>query len=160
MDITNFLNSEPAKDVNFIQCDLNDDFGHYPGKFNIIVTSEVIEHIENPRHFLRQIDSLLHSNGHLLLSTPNIESITSILNFIIRGHHGAFGPRNYPAHITPLATWDIKNIVSEIPNLYIQQIYYIPNDHIPATTILWKDIFPWVAGKRFSQNYLVHIRKR
>ena len=44
------------------------------GGFDCLVATELIEHLENPRHFLRQCFSALRPGGLLLLSTPNVDS--------------------------------------------------------------------------------------
>ncbi len=40
-------------------------------KYNFIILTEVIEHIQEPIIFLREIKSILNSNGVILLTTPN-----------------------------------------------------------------------------------------
>lgn len=40
-------------------------------KFNIITSSEVLEHLENPEKFIKTIASSLAPNGCLILSSPN-----------------------------------------------------------------------------------------
>jgi hypothetical protein len=40
-------------------------------RFNTIVASEFIEHLENPYEFLRSLKSNLTEDGYLILSTPN-----------------------------------------------------------------------------------------
>ncbi len=50
----------------------------YPGKdnFDCIAASQLIEHIVNTEHFLNICKGLLKNNGTLILSTPNINSLT------------------------------------------------------------------------------------
>lgn len=40
-------------------------------QFDLVVTSEVIEHVPNKTEFLSQIASVLHDDGTLVLTTPN-----------------------------------------------------------------------------------------
>lgn len=71
-DLANHL-TEPVE--RFRTCDFNtrfsDNFEHRT--FGAIVASEVIEHLDNPRAFLRECHKLLEPGGHLILSTPNIQ---------------------------------------------------------------------------------------
>ncbi|MDE2150637.1 MAG: methyltransferase domain-containing protein, partial [Gammaproteobacteria bacterium] len=61
--------------IPFVQADLNADFAAaYDNRFQAIVASEIIEHLENPRHFARQCDRLLAPGGRMVLTTPNIEN--------------------------------------------------------------------------------------
>ncbi len=156
-DIHNFLPAHLQK-IAFFQQDLNLDFSSR-NHFDLIISSEVIEHLENPRHFLRNLATITNEKGHIILTTPNIESITSLISFTFRGYFSAFGPRNYPAHITPLCAFALQNIIQEVENLTLQQIYYIPHGRIPATNKTWQQFLPFLRGKRFSDNYLVVIQK-
>ena len=46
-----------------VHADLNGHWSIGMGKMDLIVALEVIEHLENPRHFLRQTKKLLCSGG-------------------------------------------------------------------------------------------------
>jgi 2-polyprenyl-3-methyl-5-hydroxy-6-metoxy-1,4-benzoquinol methylase len=43
----------------------------YPEQFDLVVTSEVIEHVEDQRSFAREIAAVLKHDGVLVLTTPN-----------------------------------------------------------------------------------------
>jgi 2-polyprenyl-3-methyl-5-hydroxy-6-metoxy-1,4-benzoquinol methylase len=43
------------------------------GKFDIIVCSEVLEHVYFKKRFIKTLKKLLKSNGYLILSTPRLE---------------------------------------------------------------------------------------
>lgn len=143
------------------QCNFNVDFASIigPSHYDMIVSSEVIEHLENPRLFIRNIQKLLKPGGLSLLSTPNPESLTSILSYFFRGYHSAFGPRNYPAHICPLSLYEIKNIINEVETLFFESVTYIRNGRVPGCALKWNSVLPFLRGKRFSDNYIVRFRK-
>ncbi|MDF1538845.1 MAG: class I SAM-dependent methyltransferase [Candidatus Thorarchaeota archaeon] len=68
--------------VEFIVSDIH-DFGR-SAEFDIIILSEVLEHLENPRAALRKINGLLQNNGFLIISVPNPDSFLSrMATFII-----------------------------------------------------------------------------
>jgi len=52
----------------------------YPdGHFDLVVACEIIEHlVYDPMHMLRESQRVLAEGGYLLLSTPNVASITSV----------------------------------------------------------------------------------
>jgi 2-polyprenyl-3-methyl-5-hydroxy-6-metoxy-1,4-benzoquinol methylase len=99
--------------INWLTWDLNDPLDLPDASFDTIVSSEVIEHLENPRAIAREWFRLLRPNGRLILSTPNNESWRSLLALLVQGHFVAFGDSSYPAHITALLRKDIERILIE-----------------------------------------------
>ncbi len=101
----NFLAGER---VPFIVLNLNQDFANaIAQRFDAIVALELIEHLENPRAFLRQCRLLLRPGGVLLLSTPNIACPASQALFLRRGEFLWFGETDYrhDGHILPMPPW-------------------------------------------------------
>ena len=102
--------------VSFVQADLNEDFAFkFRGKFDGIVASEIIEHLENPRHFLREVHKLLKPGAPLVISTPNIDSPLSKAIFVRTGQHRWFSRSDYEesGHITPLAEVCLRRALVE-----------------------------------------------
>lgn len=62
-----------VKWTNFIEKDLNNDF-YELWKYDIIIALEIIEHLENQFHFIRNCKSCMKENWYMILSTPSIES--------------------------------------------------------------------------------------
>jgi 2-polyprenyl-3-methyl-5-hydroxy-6-metoxy-1,4-benzoquinol methylase len=154
VDLTKFQDDLPYQ---FIEKDLNSDFSRELGTHDLVLAIEVIEHLENPRLFLRSLAETVRPGGHILLSTPNTESFHSLLSFAFRGHHLAFGPKNYPAHITPVASYDLIKMVEETKTLSLKEIHWIENGRIPGTPFSWPKGL--LKGKRFAGNYLAIIRR-
>jgi SAM-dependent methyltransferase len=62
----------------------------YPDEsFDLVVLTEVIEHLENHRAALSEVARVLRPNGHLILTTPNIMRLDSRLGFMLSGMHKA-----------------------------------------------------------------------
>lgn len=43
----------------------------FPHKFDVIVATEIIEHVAHPDQFLQQLAALLTPGGHIVITTPN-----------------------------------------------------------------------------------------
>lgn len=103
-------------DITFFEADLNGNFSDdHEGLFDAIVAIEIIEHIENPRHFARQCSKLLKKGGNIILSTPNVDSAASIVSHIRRGTYQWFSDADYShdGHISPLTQWQIDKCFKE-----------------------------------------------
>jgi SAM-dependent methyltransferase len=60
--------------------------------FAVAVSVEGIEHLERPRAFVRELARVLAPGGRLILSTPNVLSVTSRWRWLTRGYHRFFTP--------------------------------------------------------------------
>jgi 2-polyprenyl-3-methyl-5-hydroxy-6-metoxy-1,4-benzoquinol methylase len=72
--------------VTPVAVDLNGPFATaFSRQFELITAVEIIEHLDCPRHFLREIWKLLASSGHVVVSTPNITHWMGRIWFLTRG---------------------------------------------------------------------------
>lgn len=79
-------------------------------RFDIVTSSEVVEHLENYRRAIREIARVLRPGGVVVLTTPNVLNMKSRLRFFASGFFNLFGPlpvrndRLYSTggHITPI----------------------------------------------------------
>ena len=92
-----------VKGTNFLSLDLNNDFGNL-GKFDAIFAIELIEHLENPFHFIRCVKENMKKNGVLYLSTPNTENTFARIKYFLIGRLQWFGLGELEGtgHITPI----------------------------------------------------------
>ena len=142
------------------QTDLNNPIPVPDNSFDIIIASEVIEHLENPRATFREFYRLLRSDGALIVTTPNQESVRSLAALLMGGHFVAFLGRSYPAHITALVRKDFERICSETA-FDPPQFYYTDLGGIPKLPqIRWQSLtFGLLKGRLFSDNIAVVTRK-
>lgn len=147
--------------IQWMQADLNYPLPVADDSFDVIVSSEVIEHLENPRAVFREFSRLLRPQGKLIVTTPNQESIRSLLALLIQGHFVAFGDNCYPAHITALLRKDFERICNETgfapPQFSYTNLGGLPKaPHIP-----WQKIsLGLLTGRLFSDNMaLVAVKK-
>ncbi|BAB76930.1 class I SAM-dependent methyltransferase [Anabaena sp. FACHB-709] len=146
--------------INWLTWDLNDSLDIISQKFDVIVSVEVIEHLENPRAVARELFRLLRPGGILMLSTPNNESWRSLLALLMQGHFVAFGDSCYPAHITALLRKDIERILNEAGFCNLE-FKYTDFGRIPKLTHLnyQKFSFGILRGVRYSDNLIVTASK-
>jgi len=96
--------SEYMADVPFVQIDLNQpDFAACLGEraFGLVTASEVIEHVESPAGFLRNIARLLKSDGVAVLTTPNVDNGAARLKFLLTDRLWMVS-RFTPEHLSPI----------------------------------------------------------
>lgn len=86
-----------GKGVRFEQVDLNQSLMLSPNSQDVVLSVEGIEHLENPTGWLRQIGRCLKPGGYAIISTPNVDSLSSRFKFFSRGHHRFFEPMGYRA---------------------------------------------------------------
>jgi 2-polyprenyl-3-methyl-5-hydroxy-6-metoxy-1,4-benzoquinol methylase len=146
--------------ILWLQTDLNNAIPVPDNSFDIIISSEVIEHLENPRATFREFYRLLRSNGVLIVTTPNQESVRSFAGLLLGGHFVMFLGRSYPAHITALLRKDFERICSET-DFDPPQFYYTNWGGIPKLPqIHWQSLtFGLLKGRLFSDNVAVVTRK-
>ena len=84
------------------------DLNSPPSFFDALTLSHVIEHVSDPRDFLRECTDLLKPGGFLWLETPNINSLGR--NFFGRDWRGLEPPR----HLVIFNHQVIKNILLEL----------------------------------------------
>jgi cyclopropane fatty-acyl-phospholipid synthase-like methyltransferase len=102
--------------VPFVQADLNQPFASLHAQpYQGIIACEIIEHLENPRHFARQCFQLLLPGGRLLLTTPNVDSPAAKASFLRFGTFYWFDDYRYETdgHITPLTQWQLDKVFAE-----------------------------------------------
>jgi 2-polyprenyl-3-methyl-5-hydroxy-6-metoxy-1,4-benzoquinol methylase len=103
--------------IPFVRVNLNEDFSYkIRNSFDAIVALEIIEHLENPRKFLRQCFKLLKPGGLLLLSTPNTDSPVSRAMLVRFGTFQWFTDDDYKGHghITPITQWQLSKCAVEV----------------------------------------------
>lgn len=64
-------NAKQIYGINYICEDVKDYAKRNIGVYDVIIMTEVIEHIENPLSFLESLSLLLKESGKIILTTPN-----------------------------------------------------------------------------------------
>jgi cyclopropane fatty-acyl-phospholipid synthase-like methyltransferase len=96
-------------EIELMNVDLNTAFAERFSDVrpDAIAAIEVIEHLENPREFLRQCRQLVKTGGFMFVTTPNVTSAVSRAMFLRAGRTVFFDQSGLYAeeHITLLPWW-------------------------------------------------------
>jgi 2-polyprenyl-3-methyl-5-hydroxy-6-metoxy-1,4-benzoquinol methylase len=136
-----------------IPSDLNNNWEVESNSIDFVFSLEVIEHLENPRHFFREIKRILKPGGYAFVSTPHNHSLTSLITFVFKGQHRSFQSASYPAHITPVLKIDMDRMLMENGFKTISY-FYSDYDTVPGLGKGFR-----FKGKLFSKNFAVLFSK-
>lgn len=149
------------RDLEFYQVDLANQKLPLPdNSVNCIFAIEVLEHIENPRFFMREIYRVLSPDGIFIMSTPSCDSLTAKISYFIRGYFPAFCEHDYvgSGHITPVTTLDFHRISKEVGFKEIEEEFSLPG-RIPSLKIHWQTLLPFLKGRLWSDCFLAKCTK-
>jgi 2-polyprenyl-3-methyl-5-hydroxy-6-metoxy-1,4-benzoquinol methylase len=98
-------------DLPFVQADF--DAGNFSaqlgeGAFALVTAIEVIEHMESPIGFLRNIGRLLVPDGVAVLTTPNVDNMPARVKFLLTDKLRMMDEHSEVTHISPIF-WDLFN---------------------------------------------------
>jgi len=136
--------------ITCLDIDLNTSFSEiFSFKYDFIIAFELLEHMENPWHFLRECYKILKVSGYLLISSPNVESWKSRLVFLKNGCLDWFSEKDYYkyGHYNPIFYSLIKIIASETG------FKILKFDHT-CNKLLVKNV---LKGANKFKNYLILI---
>ncbi len=104
-------NGVPVRHAN-----LNEKFPLSDSSYDLILASEIIEHVYDPEFFLEEIHRVLKNDGILFLTTPNIASLGSRLKLLLGIRPAAIDARvrNTSGHIHGFTLSDLKTLFSDM----------------------------------------------
>jgi SAM-dependent methyltransferase len=91
------------------ECDIDhfnaekDRFPYPDGHFSTVLCCELIEHLfEDPMHLMSEVNRILRTGGHLVLTTPNVAALRGVAA-ILQGYHPGF----FHAYIRPAESGEV-----------------------------------------------------
>jgi len=90
------------------------DFLQYEGPpAEVVVASQVLEHVLTPRDFLRKLASVLRPGGLLHLDVPNHDGLASRLRTVPGVGNGSFGFLQPPYHLVAYGRSTLRTLLEE-----------------------------------------------
>jgi SAM-dependent methyltransferase len=151
--------------VRLIDADLDRPFPFEDRSFDVAMAVEILEHLENPRSFLRELSRVLEPGGIAIVSTPNLTSLLSRALFAVCGQWDLFF--NHPwrlrdpysslvhGHITPVPRWLLEHHVKDA-GFDVEEHRYSAS-YLPG--VPWR-VNPLPAGGAFGRILVTRLRKK
>lgn len=147
------------KDATLCTVDL--DRGRVPledGSADVVAAVETIEHLENPRAFLRELVRVVKAGGWIVVTTPNQLSLLSKMTLVMKNRFNAFQDNCYPAHLTALLEVDLRRMALEC-GLVEATIFYSEHGRVPLTPWHYPQFLSRTLPRALSDNVLLTARK-
>ncbi len=154
-------------DVTFRRLDLNQrDFASAlgEGRFDFVSAVEVIEHLENPIGFLRNVGRLLQPDGVAVVTTPNVDSAPARVKFLLRGKLRFLGDACNDTHISPIFCDLLTR--QYLPRAELQLVghhVYPPNGYkvnLPRSAWAFRILARFLSGPALLGDSHVFVLKR
>ena len=124
------------------------------GSFDVTCGVETIEHVENPRAFMRELVRLTKPGGWVVISTPNSLSLLSKATLLVSNEFNAFRDGSYPAHITALLEVDLRRIAAE-SRLTDVRLRFTMLGRVPGTARHWPRHLGRLFPRALSDNVVL-----
>jgi SAM-dependent methyltransferase len=126
---------DPSDFENFVKSNEN--------KFDVVVSTEVIEHIEDQWGYVRQLRKMLKPGGHMVITTPNTASYMSRFDFLRKGQFQSFNDHGLTyGHISPITPWELNLILSrcDLNNVTVKPAGTLPPLYLVPTREIIKSL--------------------
>lgn len=164
LDLVRYGGFPAATNIDFCRVDLNSSPCPLPdGLADVVCSVETIEHVENPRAFMRELVRIARPGALIVVTTPNQLSLLSKICLLLKNQfvHFQERPGLYPAHLSALLEVDLTRLAQE-NGLTNVEIVYTAEGRIPAVSLHWPR---WLAshqgirGRAFSDNVMLVASK-
>ena len=145
----------------FVQANLGDGLPLSSASCGGIVAIEVIEHLEEPLRLIREIARCLRPNGFAIVTTPNVLSIASKLELVLRGWHEEFDDYSYRVngHICPVSLQQIVRMCERTGLTLESETYNVGRLPLPKIRRRLSLKSPRFRTRRLGHSLIVKLRK-
>ncbi len=144
--------------VRLIRADLDEPLPLPDAVADAVVSVETIEHLENPRAFMRELARVAEPGGLVIVTTPNQLSALSLLTLLARQRFASFQDVDYPAHRTALLEVDLRRIAAEA-GLAEARVVYSLAGRMPLSVRRYPRSVARLSPRLFSDNVMLCARR-
>ena len=114
-----------VKNTTFVEFDLNRDFDWDDKRYDLVLCVEIIEHVENTVHFLREVRKKMHSQSIAIITTPNTVRKMARLSFLLFGRLPSFDEKAVLewGHINPIFPHIIRHHFGQLSFCLVDETY-------------------------------------
>lgn len=100
-----------TKKPGWVAANLTSDLPFRSGQFNLVTMLEVIEHLADIPHILREIERVLAPGGTAIITTPNRLNVTSRIHYLLSGYYkGRRAPLPYRYRVEDGRNWHVMGL--------------------------------------------------
>lgn len=97
--------------MGWTACNLDSDLPFRSSTFDLVMMLEVVEHLADIPHILREIARVMKPGGTAILSTPNRLNVTSRLHYLLSGFYkGRRSPLPYRYRVEDGRNWHVMGL--------------------------------------------------
>ncbi|MBK8170302.1 MAG: class I SAM-dependent methyltransferase [Sandaracinaceae bacterium] len=150
--------------ATLVEGDANREWPFPDASFDALFGIEIIEHVENPRFFLREAMRVLRPGGIAIISTPNLTTLVSRVFFGVTGQWDLFVNNRFrlrdpyddalDGHISPIPNWLLRHHARDAGLEHEETAY----------SRAWLPLLPWKlnplpASASFGRILVARFRK-
>jgi SAM-dependent methyltransferase len=95
----------------WVVANLDDDLPFRDDSFDLVILLEVIEHLADIPHALREIARVLRSDGVAIVTTPNRLNVSSRIHYLLSGYYkGRRAPLPYRYKVEDGRNWHVMGL--------------------------------------------------
>ena len=149
MDLIPYDGTEKLPDFHIVNA--ASDWPFLDSQFDIVVCTEVIEHVDAPTRLLKEAARVLKPGGEFVISTPLVNSLSARLTFLLTGHLYQFGHREFHewGHISPVtADWIIWEAAKH--SMKCSEVRCERAEHGWKRWLVWRLLWPvqWIFKRQ------------
>ena len=153
------------KKLNFL---LLNEFEFPEKNYDLIFSSQVIEHVHNPGNYLSKINYMLKDDAYLLIGLPNIVNLNYLSNLMLFSQKRAitlskYMLNNYNKASNHINGWDPYHFIILLSSCGFELVEYLPTEGTPSSIqfkkipIIGKYIYnlPFTTKLSYTMFFLV-----